>query len=313
MQLFRLIACTAVVAAIAAATVPAIASSTAGSGSNEWQVDLSAADSKVNVTSAGGRLRVVDQRMRLGTQPGPAGYLVTKPHHLDDQVNQVGVEVTGTAAVEVRGRAGTNPWNQWTEVPGRDLVTLPTPVTEVQFRINLTGTATVSKVSARGSMGQSIASAPTAQIRSYQVFGTREGLVGGRTANGHVIKPRDHFVALPSRRGLNSYPGKREYMVDICYPKTGRCVTEPVEDVGPWNTTDDYWNPAPPRQSWTNLPQGVPQAQAARGWGYNGGRDQFGRYVGNPAGIDLADGTFWDSLGMRDNDWVWVGIRWPWY
>jgi hypothetical protein len=145
------------------------------------------------------------------------------------------------------------------------------------------------------------------------VYATREGLVGGRTANGHIIKPRDHFVALPSRRGLNSYSGKREYMVDVCYPKTGRCVTEPVYDVGPWNVTDDFWNPSPPRQSWRDLRQGVPEAQAAYGWGYNGGRDGFGRAVGNPAGIDLADGTFWDSLGMRDNDWVWIGIRWHWY
>ena len=30
----------------------------------------------------------------------------------------------------------------------------------------------------------------------------------------------------------------------------------------------------------------------------------------NPAGIDLADGTFWDDLGMVDNDWVEVRFDW---
>jgi hypothetical protein len=30
------------------------------------------------------------------------------------------------------------------------------------------------------------------------------------------------------------------------------------------------------------------------------------RYVLNPAGIDLADGIFWDDLGMTNNDWIQV-------
>ena len=57
-----------------------------------------------------------------------------------------------------------------------------------------------------------------------------------------------------------------------------------------WSTTDDYWNPAATRQSWKDLPQGRPEAQAAYQSGYNGGKDQFGRTVANPAGIDLGDG-----------------------
>jgi hypothetical protein len=54
----------------------------------------------------------------------------------------------------------------------------------------------------------------------------------------------------------------------------------------------------------------VPQAQAARQDGYNGGKDQFGRTVVNPAGIDLADGLFWDALGLTDNAWVTVDYLW---
>ena len=141
-----------------------------------------------------------------------------------------------------------------------------------------------------------------------KVFATREGLVGGTTANGHVIAPRDHFVALPSRRGL-SPRNTGDYTVKVCAPN-GRCAWSPVWDVGPWNTTDDYWNPAATRQSWKDLPQGTPEAQAAFQQRYNGGKDGFGRTVANPAGIDLADGTFYDDLALRDNSWVTVTYLW---
>jgi hypothetical protein len=141
---------------------------------------------------------------------------------------------------------------------------------------------------------------------AYRVFATREGLVGGITANGHVIRERDHFVALPSRLGLSAdRSGARS--VRVC-ADNGRCAYAPVWDIGPWNTGDDYWNPA--RGQWTDLPRGVPEAQAAYLTGYNGGRDEFGRAVANPAGIDLGDGTFWDALRLDDNAWVTVTYLW---
>lgn len=132
---------------------------------------------------------------------------------------------------------------------------------------------------------------------AFVVFATREGLVGGRTATGHVITDRDWFAALPSRRGLDT-------TVKVCTVDTDltRCVFLPVWDVGPWNVHDDYWNAD--RQMWTDLPQGLPQAQAAYLDGYNEGKDEFGRTVRNPAGIDLADGAFWDGLELRDNAWL---------
>jgi hypothetical protein len=145
--------------------------------------------------------------------------------------------------------------------------------------------------------------------QSYRLFATREGLVGGTTANGHVITERDHFVALPSRRGLSS-KGSGSYSVRVCAASTDRCAYAPVWDVGPWNTTDDHWSPSSTRQSWADLPQGRPQAQAAYQDGYNGGRDGFGRKVANPAGIDLGDGTFWDALGLSDNAWTTVTYLW---
>jgi hypothetical protein len=140
---------------------------------------------------------------------------------------------------------------------------------------------------------------------TYRIFATREGLVGLTTANGHVIRERDHFVALPSWRVLSSYQGY-EYQVRITY--NGRSTIAPVWDVGPWNTNDSYWSPQ--RGDYPDLPIGMPQAQAAYFDGHNDGLDEFGRRILVPNGIDIADGTFWDALGMRDNDWVEVSFLW---
>jgi hypothetical protein len=113
-----------------------------------------------------------------------------------------------------------------------------------------------------------------------RIFATREGLVGRTTANGHVIRKGDRFASLPSRRALSG-KGERGFQV-----------------------------PSRSREQWRDLPQGLPQAQAAFEKGYNGGKDGFGRRVSNPAGIDLADGTFWHDLQMRDNDWIGVEYLW---
>ena len=148
----------------------------------------------------------------------------------------------------------------------------------------------------------------TGKALKYRVFATREGLVGRTTANGHKIKSSDRFVALPSRRAL-SPNGSADYSVKVC-ASNGRCAVAPVWDVGPWNTRDDYWNPKSRRQEWRDLPQGMPEAQAAKERGYNKGLDQFKRKVANPAGIDLSDGLFWGALGLKDNGWVTVEYLW---
>ena len=94
----------------------------------------------------------------------------------------------------------------------------------------------------------------------------------------------------------------------VCSAPT-RCTWAPVWDLGPWNTTDDYWSLPADRQAFGDLPRGRPEAEAAYTDGYNGGRDRSGRNVTNPAGIDLADGTFSD-VGMQDNGWVTVTYLW---
>ena len=106
---------------------------------------------------------------------------------------------------------------------------------------------------------------------TYRIFATREGLVGRRTANGHIIQPRDRFVALPCWCVL-SPKGTDHFKVRLTY--NGRSVVVPVWDVGPWNTRDDYWNP---NRRYSDLPVGMPMAEAAYYHGYNGGRDEWGR------------------------------------
>ena len=142
--------------------------------------------------------------------------------------------------------------------------------------------------------------APTARV-----WATRVGLVGRTTANGHVVQERDRFVALPSRRAL-SPRGRWDYAVRITY--RGKTVDAPVWDVGPWNIRDDYWNAN--REQFSDLPRWTSQSEAAFFNGHNEGRDGMGRFITLPTSLDLADGTFWDDLGMTANDWVEVSFLW---
>lgn len=141
---------------------------------------------------------------------------------------------------------------------------------------------------------------------TFRVYAHRQGLVGHTTANGHVIQENDHFVALPCKCALSS-KGGHEFQVRIEYK--GRTTIAPVWDVGPWNIDDNYWDP-PEKRKYSDVAQGVPQAAAAYYNDHNDGRDGSGRTVLSPAGIDIADGTFWHELGMTGSDWVNVTFLW---
>jgi hypothetical protein len=153
----------------------------------------------------------------------------------------------------------------------------------------------------------SVPSVVDAPPPTYRIYATREGLVGRTTSNGHVITSRDHFVSLPSTKSV-SPRGSGTYTAKVCRTDGGRCEYAPVWDVGPWNTRDDFWSPS--RTEFPALPQGVPEAQAAFQDGFNGGKDSRGRKVTNPAGMDLADGVFWDGLGLTGSTWVDVTLLW---
>ncbi len=307
---------------LAAATVlPLTVAAPASAATATWTADLASHNEDNNnianadgvVRLAGGEAHAATDQLDLET-----GIIMFDPHQLPAKATTVSATLDGSVpgdselAVDVRGLRADGQWTEWTEATPDAPAVLPEASATVQVRMMLTAPVGATGPQARQltlSAGAAMAPAATPlAARSYKVFATREGLVGGTTANGHKIVSRDHFVALPSGKAL-SPKGKKTYQVKVC-AANGRCETAPVWDVGPWNTKDDYWNPAASRQSWKNLPQGRPEAQAAYQSGYNGGKDQFGRKVSNPAGIDLADGTFLDGLKLTDNAWVTVTYLW---
>ena len=322
-------------AAIAAAAVLAVATVTAGTMAGtaqaqtstqtaaagaQWTENLSQVQSTdFNAAWTGKALTVKDSHVHPTTAHDTRGYAqdVLPEHSLAKPANAVAVTLTADrpagseAQVDVRGLGLDGKWTQWVPAAASGATQLSTSVSEVQARITLRDSANgaapdVTKLVLNATSGTAPAIAPrlTPASVSSQVFATREGLVGGTTANGHVIQPSDHFVALPSGSAL-SPQGSGNYSVQVCGP--ARCETAPVWDIGPWNTRDDYWDAS--RAEFTDLAQGMPEAQAAYQTGYNGGLDQFGRHVSNPAGIDLADGTFY-NIGLNDNGWVTVTYLW---
>lgn len=97
----------------------------------------------------------------------------------------------------------------------------------------------------------------------FNALATREGLVGKPTAYGHIIKPNDHFVALPAHN-LKKQP--------ILLVRGKDAISTKVLDIGPFFGS----NSRPDDPYWTT--RGRPRTEI--------------ELVGNLAGIDLADGTF---------------------
>jgi hypothetical protein len=315
----------ALLTGLAEADLPALAQGTAPAPASDkvttWFAGLLPDGDDTNVRYDAGGLRIDSSPAGTASIKSghPEGMLLTSVQPLSTFSSQIAAEIVAeqpagsVVAVDVRGTRGDGSWTEWVTTGPQAPAILGAAVTAVQSRVMLRGgqhgaSPVVRSVRLTAKSGVQLLAARPRNAPSYQVFATREGLVGATTANGHVIHERDHFVALPSRRGLAPRESG-DYTVKVC-AANGRCEWAPVWDVGPWNTTDDYWNPADSRQTWSDLPQGRPQAQAAYEDKYHDGQDQFGRQVHNPAGIDLADGTFWDGLGLRDNSWVTVTYLW---
>ncbi|WP_433164602.1 hypothetical protein [Kribbella sp. CA-247076] len=315
----QLTACLAATLAIFTTTLHTTVQSTAAP-TDPVQVAAQPVAGSSNVKVEGSRIVLGDAPAAVGSSEikQRSGLAELVPVRFDAPTSAVVVGyTTGTpdgSSAEVDVRAWVkDKWTEWTPAKAGTPTALPGPSDQVQLRIIVSappaggvpwvGDVQVQPTDQADPSRMSVQAAP---LKS-RVFATREGLVGGTTANGHVIVNRDHFVALPSRRGLSA-KGTGTYSVKVC--TASRCAFEPVWDVGPWNTKDDYWNPSATREMWKDLPQGRPEAQAAYQNGYNGGKDQFGRTVANPAGIDLADGTFWDGLGLTNNAWVDVTYLW---
>ncbi len=84
-----------------------------------------------------------------------------------------------------------------------------------------------------------------------------------------------------------------------------------VREVGPWNTYDDYWERPRHRDMWRSLPRCTPEAAAAFFNNYNGGKDEQGREVLNPAGVDLTPRVA-RRLGLKRLQNHWVSVSYPW-
>jgi hypothetical protein len=307
-----------VLAATAATAVPALAVGTgavvppaavAAPVTDDWAIDGAAFtgdSSNVRADGPAARLAGDTAKAASANRPDVWGIAVYPPHTLTKPATGVtaDAELKG-AELDVRARRLDGTWSQWLPLPAA----LPLRVTELQLRAVLTGAgASAGRITVHPNELTRLQpdSAEKAGL-SYKIYATREGLVGRKTANGHKIVKKDQFVALPSRRALGSN-GSGEYSVRVCANK--RCAWAPVWDVGPWNTTDDHWSPPGQRQRWRDLAQGTPEAQAAYRKGYNKGKDQYGRKVKNPSGVDLADGTFYDGLKLKGNAYVTVTYQW---
>lgn len=160
----------------------------------------------------------------------------------------------------------------------------------------------------------------------FLITGTREGLVGGTTSNGHKIVTNDHFVSLPGCTALScpwltpgSTNGGHQYVANCgsnCYvkvtnPTTGKCSVAPVYDRGPWFLNDNWWDPVSRRNlnnldtTENTLAQGYTGSDGARngldvGYGLSGGIGISDKLyaVGNRSSIDLGDGT-WADIGFN--------------
>lgn len=202
------------------------------------------------------------------------------------------------ARVDVRAGTGDARWSEWQlDVKSGATVRFAESMASAQYRVvllsNSAATPTVASVTlepqqARGFKAQNEA---PALAPTYRLRVTRQGMVGGRTANGHIIKPNDFFVSLPSGRALSSRDGY-EYQVRLS--ANGKSVVVPVWDNGPWNHNDDYWNEN--RATYKDLPVGWPQDHAAYYEKHNGGRAERG-YVRFPTAVDIGDGAYW-ALGL---------------
>jgi hypothetical protein len=116
-------------------------------------------------------------------------------------------------------------------------------------------------------------------------------------------------VALPHKHLKQKFLNGNAYRVNL--RRGDHRAKARVKEVGPWNIRDNYWQPRSRRDMWDNLPRCKPQAEAAYFKNHNGGEDQFGREVLNPAGVDLTPRVA-RRLGLDRYQNAWVYVRYTW-
>lgn len=219
--------------------------------------------------------------------------------------------------VDVRGSAAPGTWMPWAvNLPAGSVIVFPQPILRAQYRLTLLGGAqssplvrgvTLAPTNAPATAAAPPAAAPYDIAPTFRIRATRQGMVGGRTANGYIIPPHARFVSLPSWSVLSSRGGD-EYKVRISY--RGRSTVVPVYDVGPYSGRDDYWDIK--RDGYPDLERGWPMDHAAYYEGYNGGQADKG-YVRFPTAMDVGDGAWIDDLGIVGDQaevevtYLWLG------
>lgn len=141
---------------------------------------------------------------------------------------------------------------------------------------------------------------------------TREASARGKTCKVFATQYYGYTryeVALPHRS--LKFNGGYKVLLTRTNSRGTRRDWAPVKEVGPWNTRDNYWQIPSKRTMWKNLRRCVPEAQAAYYSNYNRGKDEFGREVLNPAGVDLTPAVA-RRLGLRLYQNAWVQVYYPW-
>jgi hypothetical protein len=146
----------------------------------------------------------------------------------------------------------------------------------------------------------------TASSETYSTSNHRKGIrckVFATQYTGYT----EREVALPHR----NLKFGRQPRVRIWRVNGGPAVGPKVKEVGPWNTYDNYWMREKDRTMFKRVPRCKPEAQVAYYQNFNKGKDEFGREVLNPAGVDLAPDVA-RSLGLEEHQNAWVYVRFPW-
>jgi hypothetical protein len=91
----------------------------------------------------------------------------------------------------------------------------------------------------------------------------------------------------------------------------GQRVRPKVKEAGPWNAHDNYWMPRKHRKMFKRVPRCKPEAQVAYYQNFNKGKDEYGREVLNPAGVDVTPAVA-RNMGLKRYQNAWVYVRFPW-
>lgn len=164
-----------------------------------------------------------------------------------------------------------------------------------------------------GTTGVTDGSGTTARTGGYRIYATQYHSNFGPDSVDVAVPDKYVKFASLGWEYHSGYPAGGNYSVDLSL--NGRQLNGvQVKDCGPWNIDDNYWNSAGgarPRRLFAGLATGLPESQAAYFDGYNGGKDQFGRTVSNPAGIDLSPQAGVQlGLGYLVSGWIYVNFNW---